>query len=102
MDDMDKGIPITTEQLQELLSVAEHVVGPFQSALHEATWREEFRQRFTPATCAELVREVIRLRKEALQLRRDEERASHNASLMSQQIKTARERSPEYDHRDKS
>lgn len=53
----------TTEQLQDLLSVAEHCAGPFQSALHEVTWREEFRQRFTPTTCAELVREVIRLRR---------------------------------------
>lgn len=52
----------TAEQLQELLSVAEHVTRPFQSALHEVAWREEFRQQFTPATCAELVREVMRLK----------------------------------------
>ena len=53
----------TTEQLHELLSVAEQCAGPFQSVLHEAAWRKEFHQRFTPDTCIDLVRRLIRAEK---------------------------------------
>jgi hypothetical protein len=52
---------MTTEQLAALKEVAEQVKGPFQSALHEVMWREEFHQRFTPTTCLELLEEVERL-----------------------------------------
>jgi hypothetical protein len=60
---------MTTEQLRELLSVAEQCAGPFQSALHEVTWREEFRQRFHPATCAEIVRRLMSAEKELIEIR---------------------------------
>jgi len=49
---------LNESELKTLLEVAEQVSGPFRSALHETTWREEFRQRFTPAVCAELTKEV--------------------------------------------
>lgn len=51
-------------QLNELLAVAEHVTKPFQSALHEASWREEFRRRFNAETCAGLIKEIFRLRED--------------------------------------
>lgn len=57
---------------------------------------------FNPTTCLALLEEVERLTKKIGNLSGGIERANHNASLMGQQIITARERSPEYDHRDKT
>jgi hypothetical protein len=62
---------MTTEQLAALKEVAEQVKGPFQSALHEVMWREEFRQRFDPTTCLELLGEVERLTKAVKDLDHD-------------------------------
>lgn len=46
--------------------------------------------------------DVERLSKDNVELTRKLENSGRNASLMSQQINAARERSPEYDHRDRS
>jgi hypothetical protein len=51
----------TTEQLQELLSVAEKAIARTQWT-HDAM--SNFQVAFDPTTCAELVREVMRLREE--------------------------------------
>lgn len=58
-----------------------------------------------PALCATvraLRAENERLSRDSAELARKLENSGRNASLMSQQINAARERSPEYDHRDRS
>jgi len=53
----------TTEQLQELLSVAEKAAEKIRHP-DDCNCMAQFNRRFKPATCAELVREVLRLRQE--------------------------------------
>jgi len=58
----------TTEQLQKLLSVAERA----QQPLVYIQFSEQFRDKFDPTTCAELVRRLMSAEAEVVRLRRGE------------------------------